>query len=209
MTDLRHELVAAGRRFDARGWVPATAGNLSVRDGDAFWVTASGRHKGRLSAEDFVRVDLQGRVLERSTPEAQPSAETSLHAAVYRTQPRAESVMHVHSFAGTYVGRFQHEGRLALPNVEILKAIGIRGQCPNVSIDVFANHADVPAIARDIESRFDARPPLVPAFLIQDHGLTAWGASPTEAEYSVEALELVFQLVSAERAGRMPHVRGG
>ncbi len=40
-------IIAAGRRMDTRGWVPATAGNISVRlDANRIAITRSGGHKG-------------------------------------------------------------------------------------------------------------------------------------------------------------------
>ena len=70
--------------------MPGTAGNLSVRlpDGRAV-ITGSGRDKGALTRQDMALVDAgTGEQLSGGTPRA--SAETSIHAAVYRTtQARA------------------------------------------------------------------------------------------------------------------------
>jgi methylthioribulose-1-phosphate dehydratase len=74
-------IVRAGRRMDARGWVPATAGNISVRLGpDRIAITRSGTHKGYLDDSSVMEVDLEGRAI---TP-ARPSAETGLHCQLYR-----------------------------------------------------------------------------------------------------------------------------
>ncbi|MEI9926597.1 MAG: class II aldolase/adducin family protein [Sphingomonas sp.] len=102
MTVMRFEdaaiaLVETGRRIDARGWAPATAGNYSARlDDGSFAVTVSGRHKGRLSPADIMRVDAQGNPLTRG----RPSAETALHLALYRAFPAAGAVLHGHFAAG-------------------------------------------------------------------------------------------------------------
>ena len=72
-TRLHRLLAEVGRRLDSRGWAPATAGNYSVRLADgSVAITTSGKHKGRLTADDFMRVDLDGNPL---TP-GKPSAET-------------------------------------------------------------------------------------------------------------------------------------
>lgn len=198
------ELVEVGRRFDGRGWVPATSGNLSVRDPadpSGFWITASGRHKGRLTTADFVRVDLESGVMTAASgPGLKPSAETSLHASVYRHQPAAGAVLHVHALSGTLLSRGPaSEGRdrpwrRALPNVELLKAFDLWDPEPNVGIEVFTNHSAVPDIAAEVDARFERGPFEVPGFLIENHGLTAWGASLARAEYAVEAFEFVFRL---------------
>lgn len=72
------ELVAACRWIGARGWIPATGGNMSQRrDAHSCFVTASGLDKGDLGPDDFITVDIH-------TGETQsgrrPSAETGLHA---------------------------------------------------------------------------------------------------------------------------------
>src|SRR6185295_13172672 len=88
--DPLHVLAAAARLFYERGWMMGTAGNLSLRLADGtFWITASGKPKGRLQAEDFLRVAPGGEVLKRGREEDRPSAETSLHDAVYRLFPEA------------------------------------------------------------------------------------------------------------------------
>lgn len=201
------DLVEVGRRFDARGWVPATSGNFSVRDPEAprgFWITASGRHKGRLGAGDFVRIDIgSGEPTERASEGARPSAETSLHAAVYRHVPDAQAVLHVHALAGTLLSRraAPHASsdagaprRVALPNVEILKAFDRWEPEPNVGVEVFDNHPSVADIAAEVDARFARGPFEVPGFLIDSHGLTAWGPSLERAEYAVEAFEYAFRL---------------
>src|SRR3954452_20295946 len=63
--DLVNELVKAGRRFDARGWVLGTSGNFSAvmsRDPLRLAITRSGTHKGELTAGDILEFG-DGRVL--------------------------------------------------------------------------------------------------------------------------------------------------
>jgi len=51
----RAALVEIARDFHARGWMAGTAGNLSARADDGhFWITASGKPKGRLEENDFL-----------------------------------------------------------------------------------------------------------------------------------------------------------
>ena len=59
------ELIEIGRLLHSRGWLPASGGNLSVRlEDDRVLITASGSHKGHLTREDFVVVNLKGEVLK-------------------------------------------------------------------------------------------------------------------------------------------------
>src|SRR5687767_12371628 len=96
-------IVAAGRLFHSRGWVPATAGNFSVRlDAKSVAVTVSGRHKGELGTGDFMRVDLHGKSLDKGK---RSSAETLLHCQLYRHAPAIGAVLHTHSPASTVLSR--------------------------------------------------------------------------------------------------------
>ncbi|HLO50395.1 MAG TPA: class II aldolase/adducin family protein, partial [Kamptonema sp.] len=59
MTNIRQDLIAAATHFYNRGWMVGTAGNLSARLADgSFWITASGRAKGQLTDQDFIRIDI-------------------------------------------------------------------------------------------------------------------------------------------------------
>ncbi|HEV2851934.1 MAG TPA: methylthioribulose 1-phosphate dehydratase [Thermoanaerobaculia bacterium] len=202
--DPRDLLADAARLFYERGWMAGTAGNLSLRLEDgSFWITASGKLKGRLRREDFLRIapgTPGGEVLERGRPEDRPSAETSLHDAIYRLFPEARACFHVHSVPGNVAARLADGGALRLPPLEMIKGFGIWEEEPDVSLAVFPNHAHVPRIAEEMAASFAARPPRVPGFLIRDHGLTTWGRDADAALNHVELFEYLFGFLSAARA---------
>jgi methylthioribulose-1-phosphate dehydratase len=202
-TDPREILAATARELYRRGWMSGTAGNLSLRLPDSsFWITASGKAKGSLGAEDFLRLAPGGEVVERGRPEDRPSAEASLHDAVYALFPEARACYHVHTVAANVAARLAAGGDLPLPPIEMLKGLGVADERPDVTIAVLPNHADVPAIAAELAARFRAARPRLPGFLIRDHGLTAWGTEPAEAMNRLELFEFLFDcLVTARRAG--------
>jgi methylthioribulose-1-phosphate dehydratase len=196
--DPRDLLADVARLFYGRGWMMGTAGNLSLRQPDgSFWITASGKLKGRLQREDFLRVAPGGEVLERGRPEDRPSAETSLHETLYRLFPEAAACFHIHSIPGNVAARLGEGGALRLPPLEMIKGFGIGDEEPAVDLAVFPNHADVPRIAGEMAARFAAAPPQVPGFLIRDHGLTAWGRDADAALNHVELFEYLFGFLSA------------
>jgi methylthioribulose-1-phosphate dehydratase len=199
--DPRDSLVAVAAHFYARGWMSGTAGNLSLRlDDGSFWITASGKAKGKLRREDFLRLASSGEIVERGRPSDRPSAETSLHRALYALDPQARACFHIHTVAGNVAARLTSSGALPLPPLEMIKGLGIWDEDPRVDLDVFANHADVPRIAAEMQERFRASPPRLPGFLIRDHGLTVWGPSAEAAFHYVELFEYVFQYMAAARA---------
>jgi methylthioribulose-1-phosphate dehydratase len=190
------DILAVGRRLDSRGLALATTGNYSVRlDDGRLAVTVSGRHKGRLTADDVTQIDLHGRALDTRLP----SAEAILHATVYRLYPTTNAVLHVHSVASITLTRLLPPGAdVVLEGYETLKILpGIDTHETRVAIPVLNNSQDMPKLALELESRLARVQPPPWAFLLRGHGIYAWGATVDEAEHVVEALE---QLLSCELA---------
>jgi methylthioribulose-1-phosphate dehydratase len=205
--DPRPELIESARHFYQQGWMVGTAGNLSAKLEDgSFWITASGCAKGRLSIDDFVRMrselsDLQ--VLEGGG-DRRPSAETIIHAVIYDLFPTARACFHVHSVAAILAGRQEASWtrnnwseELALPPLEMLKGFGLWLEKPEVSLPVFENSLEVPAIAKEISRRLRQQPPAVPALLIENHGVTVWGDSLMDTFHHLEIAEFIFAYMVA------------
>lgn len=202
--DPRDLLSAAARDFYRRGWMAGTAGNLSLRLADgSFWITASGKPKGSLSRLDFLRVAPDGTVLARGREGDRPSAETSLHGALYGLFPESRACFHVHTVAATVASRLAIGDDLPLPPIEMIKGFGLFEENPRVSMPVLANHASVPRIAADLGRRFAAVPPAVPGFLIRDHGLTVWAEAPEGAVRYLELFEFLFGCLLAAPAANV------
>jgi methylthioribulose-1-phosphate dehydratase len=180
-------IIGAGRRMDRHGWVPATAGNLSVRlDAGRIAITRSGCHKGHLDAADVMQVDLAGRPLTR----AKPSAETALHCQIYRLFPAAGAVLHGHSVAGTVLS-LRGGGAIRFAGYEIVKAF--EGQTTHdVALDlpVFDNDQDIARLAGVVEPVIAAGAPL--GYLIRGHGVYVWGPDMNAALARLEGLEFLL-----------------
>jgi methylthioribulose-1-phosphate dehydratase len=202
--DARVALARIATEFHRRGWMPGTAGNLSARAANAqFWITASGLPKGGLDAQDFILVDVAGgETIERQRPGQKPSAETSIHRAVYRLFPEARACFHVHSVdACVALSRLGAERTsVRLPPLEVIKAFDIWEQEPAVELDLFSNWLDVPAIANEIEARYRANPPRLSALAIRDHGITVWGDSLQAAFNRTEVVEFIMSYMARSGA---------
>ncbi len=196
---LRTALVEIARDFHRRGWMSGTAGNLSARDDAGFWITASGRPKGRLDVTDFLLVDVaDGGVIERASVDGKPSAETAIHRVIYQCFPAARACLHVHTVeACLAAARVAEDARvLPLPALEMIKGLGIWEQHPRVSLPLFENTLDVSKIAGAIAARFEREPPEVPALMVRDHGITVWGGSLQEAYNRVECMEFILSYLA-------------
>lgn len=196
----RPTVIAAARQFYQLGWMFGTAGNLSARAEDgSFWITASGKQKGLLGEDDFVRVSLTGEVLESPAAGNRPSAETSIHQAIYRLFPEAMACYHVHSVEANLISSLHSGDRIPLPPIEMIKGFDIWEENPQVTMPLFENYASVPRIAEAIRDRFQTAPPDVPALLIRNHGVTVWAASPPLAQNRVEIAEYLFRYLLQAR----------
>lgn len=182
-------IVETGRRLDARGLAPATAGNYSVRLADGIIaVTVSGAHKGRLTADGVMRVDGQGRALDAK----RPSAETLLHCLVYELDAGAGAVLHTHSVSGTVLSRALSAG-IALTGYELLKIFpGTATHDSTIILPLVDNSQDMVAMAAQLRPLIVAQQPMVPAFYIRGHGLYGWGLTMDAAENLIEAIEFLL-----------------
>lgn len=193
-------LAAMTRTLYERGWMPGTAGNISVRTSpgaDQVLITGSGRSKGELTERDVVCVRVSDSQPVRETG-IRPSAETAIHTALYRATCCA-AVVHVHSPHATAVSaRYGRPDRVAIvpfEGYELIKGLGLAGQ-GGAAVPVFPNWAQVARIGLDVERYLKQRSCTPPVLLIAAHGATAWGDSLAQARDRVECLEALCELVT-------------
>ena len=184
----RDDIIRAGQRMDARGWVPATAGNISVRlDPTTIAITRSGGHKGFLTGESVIAVDLDGAVL---TPDAKPSAETLLHCQIYRRFSNMRAVLHGHSVAGTVLSMDERAPQIVFQGYEVQKIFA--GQTTHeigLSLPLIANDQDMARLANMVGPRLGEAPM---GYLIRGHGAYVWAEDMDMALARLEGLEFLL-----------------
>ncbi len=203
------EICSLAHRCASRGWVPATAGNFSFResveadaDGGIF-VSASGLDKGAMTPDDLLEIALAnnapGYRVVLAADGLRPSAETSLHAVIYRDRPEARAIAHVHSIWNTllsqrHVQRWPGLGTVVLANYELLKALdGIATHEYSEQIPILENSQDYSGLAEKL-THVLAQFPTTHGVLLHGHGLYTWGKSIAEVWRHIEALEFLFQV---------------
>lgn len=193
------ELIAAGEAMFALGLMPATSGNLSSRlDDGRIAITVSGCHKGLLSPADFTPVHADGTARD----ERRPSAETALHAQIYRRCRGAGAVLHAHAPSAVVLSRVA-QGPLELTGYEMAKAFpGVTTHATTLVVPVFANDQDTDRLARTVDAWMAAHPP-VHGYLLVQHGVYTWGATVADALRHVEAFDHLFRCELAWRTGRL------
>ncbi len=90
---IKNEIIKYGNIIDLKGFSPGTSGNLSVKFEDKIIITASGVSNGNLKYEDFVLIDIEGKILEG---EKKASSEKMLHVEFYKKRPDIKAIIHVH-----------------------------------------------------------------------------------------------------------------
>mgnify|MGYP002620855631 CR=1 FL=1 len=186
--DAAKDIIEAGKVLYAMGMVPATSGNFSMRvEGGNIAVTVSGRHKGQLTADDVMLVDMQGQALD----DRRPSAETGLHTQIYQHMPHINAILHPHAMNAIVLAR-RTGGDITLSNYELLKALkGITTHRTSVYIPVFENDQDIPRLAAKVQTFLDDHPQAY-AYIIDGHGFYTWGETMADALRHVEALDYLF-----------------
>lgn len=184
-------LVEACHWIGAKGWAPATGGNMSVREDARWcWLSESGKDKGSLTAADFLQVEI---ATNKAPSGRKPSAETGLHTLIYRLFPDAAAVLHVHTVNATVLSRVEKSGELRLSGYEMQKSLsGQTTHLDTLPIAIFDNDQDIDALAGRIEA-YSRENPLRYGFLLRGHGLTCWGRSVEEAKRHLEGLEFLFE----------------
>ena len=195
-SDIHHGVIEMASFCAAKGWVPATSGNFSMRvDLESIAITVSGTDKSRLTPADILYIDYQGRSLE---PEKKPSAECLLHTQLYAAHPEIQAIAHIHSTTSTVMSKIlfeQGEDEIVLENLELLKALsGVTTHQHREVIPIFENNQNIPELVQEIEHFLENRPvdQSIHAYLIAGHGLYTWGESAQEAIRHVEAISALI-----------------
>jgi methylthioribulose-1-phosphate dehydratase len=190
----QEDIIRAGRRMDLRGWVPATAGNISVRFHESepvgegrIAITRSGGHKGFLDGFSVIEVDFSGRPL---TEGDRPSAETLLHCQIYRRFPEANAVLHGHSVAGTVLSMQEREDEIVFEGYEVQKAFaGQTTHLARLRLPLLANDQNIARLADCVEPRLSDMPI---GYYIRGHGAYVWAPEMDAALARLEALEFLL-----------------
>jgi methylthioribulose-1-phosphate dehydratase len=185
-----HELVGQrlaeeAARMASLGWMRGTAGNLSevlVHNPLRLVITASGIDKGELTSRDVVEVDATGAPVADSMH--RPSAEAGLHCRI-ALLTGAGAIVHTHPVEAVVASRRFPDG-VVVDNLEMLKGIGRAASGERVTIPVIANSQDMVELGDRLEAAWTTA---VPAVIVADHGLYAWGSDLRQARHHTEIVQ--------------------
>jgi L-fuculose-phosphate aldolase len=183
--DIIKAIADIGRRLYDRGMIVGTEGNISVRlDDDRIIVTPSGLAKGRLSPEEMVIVDSNGKHLQGGRS---ASSELLMHLFVYKNRPEIAACVHSHP---PYATAFAVAG---IPLVEdILPEVALF--VGNIPLTYYAPPG-TDAVPKSLEPHIATSN----AFLLRNHGLLTIGRSLEEAFNRHETVEHYAHIVLLTR----------
>jgi methylthioribulose-1-phosphate dehydratase len=186
-------LCEAARLCSLRGWVPATSGNFSLRDraSGRILITASGLDKGAITPTDLLEIDVDCHPIAGN---GKPSAETSLHGVIYRAQPEARAIFHVHSIWNTLISdHFAQKGGFVLEGYELLKALSnVTSHTYRELVPILENSQEYDDLSTELAAVL-RNIPQVHCVLLRRHGIYTWGESVAGAWRHIEALEFMFE----------------
>lgn len=186
---LRHELCRVGASLYARGYVHASAGNLSARLADGFLITPTDACLGTLEPARLARLDAQGRQVD-----GDPASKTlALHRRIYEAAPEARCVIHTHSthlVALTLAGAWSADDVVPPITPYFVMKVG------HVPLVPYHRPGD-PAVADLVAARiaaFAARGTPIRAVMLERLGPNVWHRTPAEAMAVLEELEETARL---------------
>ncbi|HRD96986.1 MAG TPA: aldolase [Rubrivivax sp.] len=202
MTDeafLREEICRVGRSLFERGYVHATAGNISVRLADGFLITPTDACLGRLDPARLARVDAAG----QQTGGDRASKTLALHRRIYAAAPDAHCVIHTHStnlVALTLEGVWRPDD--VLPPITPYYVMKV-GHVPLIPYHRPGDPAVADRVAEQMADAAGRGTPLR-AVMLDRLGPNVWHRSPAEASAVLEELEETARLWRSCQPRPMP-----
>ena len=198
-TQLRDEICRVGRSLFERGYVHATAGNVSVRLDDGFLITPTDACLGALDPARLARLDAQG----VQTAGDRASKTLTLHRRIYEAAPQARCVLHTHSthlVALTLQGVWSDDDILPPITPYFVMKVG------HVPLIPYHRPGD-PRVAELVAQRIAAmaqRGTPIRAVMLDRLGPNVWHDSPAQASAVLEELEETARLWLMCQPGPLP-----
>jgi 3-dehydro-4-phosphotetronate decarboxylase len=186
---LREEICRVGASLFQRGYVHATAGNISARLDDGFLITPTDACLGFLDPSRLARVGTDG----VQTAGERASKTLALHRRIYEAAPEARCVIHSHSthlVALTLQGVWSEDDIVPPITPYYVMKVG------HVPLIPYHRPGD-PAVANRVAERiaqFASRGTPIRAVMLDRLGPNVWHRSPAEAMAVLEELEETAKL---------------
>jgi 3-dehydro-4-phosphotetronate decarboxylase len=186
---LRDEICRVGASLFARGYVHATAGNISVRTDSGFLITPTDACLGALDPARLAEIDAHG----TQTGGDRASKTLALHQRIYAADPQARCVIHSHSthlVALTLAGVWSADD--IVPPITPYFVMKV-GHVPLIPYHRPGDPGAAEMVAQRIVAMRERGTP-IRAVMLDRLGPNVWHASPAEASAVLEELEETARL---------------
>ncbi len=186
---LREEICRIGASLFARGYVHATAGNISVRTDTGYLITPTDACLGQLDPARLAELDIDGVQLSGD----RASKTLALHRRIYGADAQARCVIHTHSthlVALTLAGVWRSTD--VVPPVTPYFVMKV-GHVPLIPYHRPGDPAVGDAVAAVMAAMHAAGTPLR-AVMLDRLGPNVWHESPAQASAVLEELEETARL---------------
>jgi ribulose-5-phosphate 4-epimerase/fuculose-1-phosphate aldolase len=198
----REEICRIGHSLFARGYVHATAGNISMRLDDGFLITPTDACLGFLDPARLAKLDAQGQQVSGDKASKTIALHTRIYAAARAFDAHTACVIHTHSthcvaltLRAPHMGLTQstfataHELLPALTPYFVMKV----GHVPVIDYHRPGDPQAAEAVARTI-TRYGEQGTPIRAVMLARLGPNVWHDSPAAAMATLEELEETARL---------------
>lgn len=194
LEELKKRVYEANMLLPKYGLVTFTWGNVSEidRESGIFAIKPSGVDYEKLTPDDMVLVDLEGKKVEGKY---NPSSDTASHVEIYKAFKEVGGVVHTHS---SYATSWAQAGR-NIPCYGTTHADYFYGEIPCLRCltkeeieEAYEKNTGV-LIVNEFK-RMEKDPVAVPGTLCKNHGPFAWGKDGHEAVHNAVVLEEVAKM---------------
>lgn len=189
----REEMVRVGRSLFERGYVHATAGNISVRlpDGGSL-ITPTDACLGFLDPARLARIDASGQQVAGDTASKTLALHLRIYDAARRFDPSTACIIHTHSTHCVALA-FRARGDELLPAVTPYFVMKV-GHVPLIPYER-PGAAETVARVIDAIARYGGAGTPIRAVMLTRLGPTVWHDTPAAAMAALEELEETARLV--------------
>jgi ribulose-5-phosphate 4-epimerase/fuculose-1-phosphate aldolase len=191
----REDICRVGKSLFERGYVHATAGNISVRLEDGFLITPTDACLGFLDPTRLAKLDLNGQHISGDKDSKTIALHRSIYTAAATFDLAARCIIHTHSthcVALTLQHSYKAEAEL-LPPITPYFVMKV-GRVPLIAYHRPGDPAAAALVSQTIQ-RYGQRGTPIRAVMLERLGPNVWHDSPAAAMATLEELEETAKLM--------------
>ena len=188
----REEICRIGQSLFTRGYVHATAGNISVRLDDGFLITPTDACLGWLDPARLAKLDLQGQQMSGDKASKTIAMHRHIYGATKALSPSVRCVIHTHSTHCVALS-LNAAGPELLPPITPYFVMKV-GHVPITAYHLPGSPAAAQEVA-DLIAQYDMRGTPIRAVILPRLGPNVWHDTPAAAMATLEELEETARLM--------------